>query len=466
MKTYQYRAAERSGQLARGATAAEEQAVTRAQAWSRRGAALQRYQDVADASGQVARLAQGAALAQAGQAAAVEDVRPNQGGLPAALRSGLEALSGVGMEHVRVHYNSAKPAQLQAHAYAQGSEIHLGPGQERHLPHEAWHIVQQARGRVRPTLRMQGQSINDDPHLEAEADAMGAQAARLGAAAPAARVAPPASRASATSAAAQRVDLTEGNYDEVKAYMQTILRQYPVSEYYYLSLGKSPTPLIAFLHAAGREAQVTDIGANLPLSKFSHKAGSSKNNGILGDALTKSQLAELHHHFDRFVPSAEQLNGRKLLLIDFVQSGRSLIAATDHLRDYLAQRYETDLFKRWTGLHGFGLAGTLPDYKPEVQPLALTEASTAHAADPFLRPENIPNEVLPGSMAEEGSLGALMGAEQFKPDAEYAGDFIIKRGDRSDDLAPSAKYEVLVRQFQEFMRRDDGMDALRLLAGA
>ena len=27
-------------------------------------------------------------------------------------------------------------------AYAQGSDIHLAPGQEQHLPHEAWHVVQ------------------------------------------------------------------------------------------------------------------------------------------------------------------------------------------------------------------------------------------------------------------------------------------------------------------------------------
>jgi len=50
-----------------------------------------------------------------------------------------------------VHYNSDKPAQLQAHAYAQGTDIHLASGQEKHLPHEAWHVVQQKQGRVKPT---------------------------------------------------------------------------------------------------------------------------------------------------------------------------------------------------------------------------------------------------------------------------------------------------------------------------
>lgn len=107
--------------------------------------------------------------------------KANRMGLPGGLKSGIESLSGLSMDHVKVHYNSSQPAQLNAHAYAQGSEIHLAPGQERHLPHEAWHVVQQARGQVRPTLQMKGGvSINDDRGLEHEADVMGAKAMAAG----------------------------------------------------------------------------------------------------------------------------------------------------------------------------------------------------------------------------------------------------------------------------------------------
>jgi len=103
--------------------------------------------------------------------------RANNTGLPDQLKSGIESLSGLSMDHVRVHYNSAQPAQLNALAYAQGSDIHLAPGQERHLPHEAWHVVQQAQGRVRPTMQMkEGELVNDDVGLESEADVMGSKA--------------------------------------------------------------------------------------------------------------------------------------------------------------------------------------------------------------------------------------------------------------------------------------------------
>jgi hypothetical protein len=78
----------------------------------------------------------------------------NHSGLPANLRSGMESLSGFSMKDVKVNYNSDKPAQLNAHAYAQGSQIEVAPGQEKHLPHEAWHVVQQKQGRVKPTLQM------------------------------------------------------------------------------------------------------------------------------------------------------------------------------------------------------------------------------------------------------------------------------------------------------------------------
>ena len=103
--------------------------------------------------------------------------KANNTGLPDNLKSGIENLSGHAMDDVKVHYNSNKPAQLNAHAYAQGSEIHLASGQEKHLPHEAWHVVQQKQGRVKPTMQMKGKvNINDDKGLETEADIMGASA--------------------------------------------------------------------------------------------------------------------------------------------------------------------------------------------------------------------------------------------------------------------------------------------------
>ena len=179
-----------------GATAAAADAPAALQA-------LSRLQHLADASPQVAQLRRLQALADgrfpqvAQLAVGLEEEelvqgkfataqlphqlqqapRANNTGLPDQLKSGIESLSGLSMDHVRVHYNSSQPAQLNALAYAQGSDIHLAPGQERHLPHEAWHVVQQAQGRVRPTLQMKDVvPVNDDVGLEREADVMGSKA--------------------------------------------------------------------------------------------------------------------------------------------------------------------------------------------------------------------------------------------------------------------------------------------------
>lgn len=104
--------------------------------------------------------------------------KENNTGLPDNLKNGVENLSGIDMSDVRVHYNSSKPAQIGALAYTQGTDIHIASGQEKHLPHEAWHVVQQAQGRVRPTLRLNSAAINDDAMLEKEADILGGTAAK------------------------------------------------------------------------------------------------------------------------------------------------------------------------------------------------------------------------------------------------------------------------------------------------
>ena len=114
----------------------------------------------------------------------VRDVpRPAQVGtepLPGRLRAGIESLSGFALDDVRVHYRSPEPSRVGALAFAQGQDIHVAPGQEQHLAHEAWHVVQQAQGRVAPTTRIRGGVVlNDDSSLELEAERMGERATRI-----------------------------------------------------------------------------------------------------------------------------------------------------------------------------------------------------------------------------------------------------------------------------------------------
>ncbi|MFT4757768.1 MAG: hypothetical protein ACI91R_002425 [Vicingaceae bacterium] len=142
---------------------------------------LRAFQDMANNSPKVKQTAQLQSMADnsSSQQQPIQK-KENNTGLPDNLKTGMENLSGMSLDDVKVHHNSDKPAQLQAHAYAQGTDIHLGSGQEKHLPHEAWHVIQQKQGRVKPTMQMKGKAnINDDAGLEKEADVMGVKALTL-----------------------------------------------------------------------------------------------------------------------------------------------------------------------------------------------------------------------------------------------------------------------------------------------
>ena len=130
---------------------------------SSQGESLQRKADLTNSAAQFASL----------------PPRPNNTGMPDNLKAGIESLSGFSMDNVRVHYNSSKPATVQALAYTQGTDIHVAPGQEKCLPHEAWHVAQQMAGRVSPTTNINGMPVNDNAALEHEADVMGEKAVQL-----------------------------------------------------------------------------------------------------------------------------------------------------------------------------------------------------------------------------------------------------------------------------------------------
>lgn len=100
-----------------------------------------------------------------------EQSKPADAGKPLSdsLREKFERKSGVPLDDVRVHYNSDKPEQLGAEAYAQGNEIHIGPGNEQDLEHEVGHVVQQKQGLVHKSKHTDYISIVNDDALEAQA---------------------------------------------------------------------------------------------------------------------------------------------------------------------------------------------------------------------------------------------------------------------------------------------------------
>lgn len=99
--------------------------------------------------------------------------------IPRGMKKGFEHSSGFSFDDVRVHYNSEKPAQLHANAYTQGNNVYVAPGQEKHLPHELGHVVQQKSDMVEPTGKVGGLLLNDDESLENGADRIAEEAEEL-----------------------------------------------------------------------------------------------------------------------------------------------------------------------------------------------------------------------------------------------------------------------------------------------
>lgn len=95
---------------------------------------------------------------------------PNLTGIPTQMKLDFEQRSGLSFDDVRVHYNSDKPRKIRALAYTQIPQVHIGPGQERHLRHELGHVVQQKNGIVSPTLLINGGRICTNPDFEKRAD--------------------------------------------------------------------------------------------------------------------------------------------------------------------------------------------------------------------------------------------------------------------------------------------------------
>lgn len=106
-----------------------------------------------------------------------EQEQQNKTGIPDDLKTGMENLSGVSLDDVKVHYNSEEPEKLNANAQTDGKDVHVGKGQEKHLPEELGHVIQQKKKNVQPTTKLNNEvPINDNQNLEKEAVSMGQQA--------------------------------------------------------------------------------------------------------------------------------------------------------------------------------------------------------------------------------------------------------------------------------------------------
>ena len=267
-------------------------------------------------------------------------------------------------------------------------------------------------------------------------------------------------------------EITGEEYVQVKEVAKQIMMQYPPDKYHYIGLGKSPTPVIAFMQSYGSVVNNLVSAHNMPLSKFGHRTSGmsrAERNVVGGTELDAEQKERLSDHFDNFILDHDDIaQGKSILLIDFVQTGKSLIATQRNLQEYLENRY---LGKGITKMM-FSILSALRCFpsmpKVEALPLAIEEqqvGGTKTTMDSLgLSDKAI---MLPGSLDDEGSLAARMGGEMYKGRAEYPDDFKISAEDRPEtkDIRhdPRKEYARMRAEFNEFMLHDASL--VRLLEG-
>ncbi|CAN5533422.1 hypothetical protein BH09PSE4_BH09PSE4_14580 [soil metagenome] len=204
-------------------------------------------------------------------------------------------MSRLSLDDVRVHRDSAEPARYQAHAFARGRDIHLAPGQDRHLAHEAWQVVQQAQGRVPATGQLEGGArLNEDVGLEREANRVAATAILQ----PVASSATPAGPGLSASGVLQRVIMGFEDFDDIDQIPETWV------DAYIADMAVSRTHLFAedihnylngHVPAAARNAAELEYAPNHWDVRFNGKTVSTAADGDCGvHAIEAIRLGAAH----------------------------------------------------------------------------------------------------------------------------------------------------------------------------
>jgi hypothetical protein len=134
-------------------------------------------------------------------------------------------------------------------------------------------------------------------------------------------------------------EIRQDEYLEIRNLCVQMLSRYRVEDCLFIGIGRSPTPIIGFFQEA-RAAHAR----NLPLSQFRHRPVGraveiDEKKIDRYQALSDGALKALYQHFDRFfLFDAEAWRRKKWVLVDFSQTGDTLVSAFDYLSAYLRHR--------------------------------------------------------------------------------------------------------------------------------
>jgi hypothetical protein len=133
-------------------------------------------------------------------------------------------------------------------------------------------------------------------------------------------------------------EISNPEYNAIFEIADRIYRPYPSDQYVVIGVGRSPSLPMAFL-----QNLQSDYAYNFPISAFKYRVSGNTPAKIPEYAikqfspLSDNQKQKLFAHFDRFFPSAKQINRREIVLFDYSRRGGNLFALEEYLREYLVK---------------------------------------------------------------------------------------------------------------------------------
>ncbi|MDR3606261.1 MAG: hypothetical protein P4M08_02645 [Oligoflexia bacterium] len=125
-------------------------------------------------------------------------------------------------------------------------------------------------------------------------------------------------------------------YQEIRDLSLKIFTHFPPDKHQFIGVGRSPTPILAFLQACPGV-----LAMNLPLSQFrfaKYAVPSQENQNGSTYARPNHARSDLDQHFDRFLLWKIRSGPEKWVLIDFSQKGHTLASLFPRLESYLRRR--------------------------------------------------------------------------------------------------------------------------------
>lgn len=139
------------------------------------------------------------------------------------------------------------------------------------------------------------------------------------------------------------IKLAMAQYPLVRDTVFEIWERYDPKNHIFVGIGKSPTPIIALMQAISSEVEAL----NLPLSNIRGFKPGGLNRYNYPQEYNPQLVARLYQHFDHFLP--QQVNGKRIIVIDFADTGETLIRSVEEIRRYYAYNNPSQV-KRIIGL--------------------------------------------------------------------------------------------------------------------